>query len=44
VLQHTAAAVIVSAPVVDETLPVAGAAVTIVTVANTSGNWIAIGY
>lgn len=43
-LQHGAAAVVASAPVVNETLPVAGGAVTIVTVANTSGYWHAWGY
>lgn len=43
-LQHTGAAVSADAPVVNETLPVAGSAVTIVTTADTSGNWIAMGY
>lgn len=44
VLQHTGSAVVASAPVVNETFPVAGSAVTIVTVADTSGIWVAKGY
>lgn len=44
ILQHTGTAVVASAPVVNETLPVDGSAVTIVTVANASGIWIAEGY
>ena len=43
VLQHTGAAVVASAPVVNETFPVAGGAMTIVTVADASGIWIAKG-
>ena len=43
-LQHTGAAVTTDAPSVNETLPVAGSAVTIVTTANALGNWIAMGY
>lgn len=44
ILQHTGAAVVASAPVVNETLPLSGGNVTIVTVANTSGTFIAYGY
>lgn len=43
-LVHKSSAVVASAPVVNETLPVAGTAVTIVTVANTAGYWEATGY
>jgi len=43
-LTHKAAAVVASAPVVNETLPIAGSAVTIVTVADTVGYWLAVGY
>lgn len=43
-LQHTGATVVASAPVVNETVPVTGGAVTIVTVADTSGTFTAIGY
>lgn len=43
-LTHVSSAVVASAPVVNETLPVAGSAVTIVTVANTGGYWEATGY
>lgn len=42
-LTHKGAAVVASAPVVNETLPVAGSAVTIVTVADTEGYWEAFG-
>jgi hypothetical protein len=42
-LQHGGPAVVTDAPVVNETLPVAGSAVTIVTVANKSGTWEALG-
>jgi hypothetical protein len=44
VLQHTGAAVVASAPVANETFPVAGGAVTIVTVADTAGLFEAHGY
>lgn len=43
ILQHTGSAVVASAPVVNETLPVDGAAVTIVTVADADGIWVAVG-
>ena len=43
-LQQMAAAVTADAPVVNETLPVAGSAVTIVTTASADGYWMAIGY
>lgn len=43
-LQPKGSAVTSNAPVVNETLPVAGNAVTIVTDANESGQWLAIGY
>ena len=43
-LQHTAAAVVASAPVINETFPVAGGALTIVTVADTTGVYEAEGY
>ena len=43
-LQHTGSAVVASAPAVDETLPVAGSAVTIVTTAGADGIWTAWGY
>ena len=43
-LQQTGSAVTADAPVVNETLPVAGSAVTIVTTADATGNWFAIGY
>jgi hypothetical protein len=42
-LTHTGAAVVASAPVVNETLPVLGNAVTIVTVDGADGLWDAIG-
>lgn len=42
-LQHGKSAVIANAPVVNETLPVAGSAVTIVTDAGEDGTWLAIG-
>lgn len=44
VLQQVSSAVVADAPVVNETLPVAGSAVTIVTTASAAGNWIAWGY
>jgi hypothetical protein len=46
VLSHTGSGVVASAPVVNETLPLAnaGGTVTIVTVANTTGCWQAAGY
>ena len=43
-LQPTDTAVIASAPVVNETLPVAGSAVTVVNTASEDGNWLAFGY
>lgn len=43
-LQHTGSAVVVSAPVANETFPVAGGAVTIVTVADADGVFMAWGY
>lgn len=43
-LQHTGAAVVASAPVLNETFPVAGGAVTIVTVADTAGLFEAEGF
>lgn len=43
-LQPGGASVIATAPVVNETLPVAGSAVTIVTADNEDGTWMAIGY
>jgi hypothetical protein len=42
-LTHTGAAVVASAPSVNETLPVAGNAITIVTVDGADGLWEAIG-
>jgi len=42
-LQHGGGTVITNAPAVDETLPVAGSAVTIVTDAGADGTFIAIG-
>ena len=43
-LQPIGSAVIASAPVVNETLPVAGSAVTVVNTDNEDGNWFAFGY
>jgi hypothetical protein len=43
-LQHTGAAVAANAPVVNETFPVAGGEVTVVTDADKSGSFIAYGY
>ena len=43
ILQHVASGVVASAPVVNETLPLAGGVATIVTVADTSGTFTAIG-
>ena len=40
---HTGAAVVASAPAVNETFPLDGGAVTIVTVANADGVWFAVG-
>ena len=42
-LQHMKSAVILNAPVVNETLPVAGSAVTIVTDDGEDGYWMASG-
>jgi hypothetical protein len=42
-LQPTGAAVSASAPVINETFPVAGSAVTIRTVASETGQWTAFG-
>lgn len=42
-LQHTGSAAVASAPAVNETLPLASGAVTIVTTADASGVWIAEG-
>lgn len=42
-LQHTGTAVVASAPVVNETFPTTVGNMTVVTVANTSGVWIAYG-
>lgn len=44
VLQQTGAAVVANAPVVNETFPVSGGAVTIVTDADADGIFIAYGY
>ena len=44
VLQQVSSAVVADAPVVDETLPVAGSAVTIATTTSTAGTWIAWGF
>ena len=44
VLQSVDTAVIASATVANETLPVAGTAVTVVCTASEDGNWIAWGY
>lgn len=44
ILQPKGSSVATNAPVVNETLPVAGNAVTIVTDANQVGQWLAIGY
>lgn len=43
-LQPTGAAVITSAAVVNEALPVLGAAVTIINTADEDGHWFALGY
>jgi len=43
-LTHTGAAVVASAPVANETFPVAGGVITIVTVADTVGTFVAYGY
>lgn len=42
-LQHTGSAVVASAPVVNETMPLDGGDVTIVTVADADGTWEALG-
>ena len=42
-LTHSGSAVVASAAVVNETLPVAGSAVTVVTVAGADGYWVAWG-
>lgn len=43
-LQPSGSSVIATAPVVNETLPIAGSAVTVVTADNEDGYWMAIGY
>lgn len=43
-LQPGGSSVIATAPVVNETLPVAGSAVTVVTADDEDGTWLAIGY
>ena len=43
-LQPGGSSAIATAPVVNETLPVAGSAVTVVTADDEDGNWMAIGY
>jgi len=43
-LQPGGSSVIATAPAVNETLPIAGSAVTVVTADNEDGTWIAIGY
>lgn len=43
-LQPSGAAVEGNAPSVDETLPIAGSAVTVVVDANSTGYWLAIGW
>jgi len=43
-LQSKGTAVIANAPVVNETFPVAGGSITIVTTANESGTFMAYGY
>ena len=43
-LTQVSSAVTSTAPVVNETLPVAGSAVTIVTASSGAGNWMAWGY
>lgn len=43
-LQPGGSAVIATAPVVNETLPVAGSAVTVVTADDEDGQWFAVGY
>jgi hypothetical protein len=43
-LQPGGSAVIATAPVVNETLPIAGSAITVVTADDEDGTWLAIGY
>ena len=43
-LQHTGSSVVAKDPVVNETLPVSGDAVTIVTEAGADGVWLALGW
>ncbi len=43
-LQYTGAAIVANSPVVNETLPLNGGAVTIVTDADANGLWEAVGY
>jgi hypothetical protein len=43
-LQIGAAEVVADAPTVDETLPIAGDAVTIIVTSGADGTWMAIGY
>lgn len=42
-LQPGGASVVATAPVVNETLPVSGSAVTVVTADNEDGTWMAVG-
>ncbi len=44
VLQHTGSAVVADDPAINETLPVAGSAITIVVTSGKGGNWRAWGY
>ena len=43
-LQAKSAAVVANAPVVNEALPIAGSAITIVTDGELTGNWFAFGW
>ncbi len=43
-LQPSGSSAIATAPVVNETLPIAGSAITVVTADNEDGYWMAIGY
>jgi hypothetical protein len=44
ILQPTGSSAIATAPSVNETLPIAGSAVTVVTADNEDGIWLAIGH